>query len=94
MIEVPRNDRIRTFIESDVWMHLAVGLVCCVPLCCGCARRDKEVGRDIAEHVAECKAIPRIQRLEVRFGMFLGFMAGSGLLGGLVGAIATRIAGG
>ena len=49
----------------------------------------------ISRHIAECPIAPRIQSLEIRFSSLLGFMAGSGIIGGALGAgIVKVVAGG
>lgn len=47
----------------------------------------------IAEHAETCEAKKSVQRLEVRFGQLVGFMLGSGLLGGGAGAVIAKMVG-
>ena len=47
----------------------------------------------LAEHAAACpvaKLETRVRRLEVKFAALLGFMAGSGFLGGLAGGFVAN----
>lgn len=55
----------------------------------------------IAEHRQDCPAIrglppvvERVQRLEIRLSSLIAFMAGSGLLGGVAGAVVAKAFGG
>ena len=58
-------------------------------------RRVEETNRRlIAEHEARCPAHTRIQRLEVRLGSLIGFMVGSGTLGGVAGGLIASLLGG
>lgn len=50
--------------------------------------------RVIAEHVATCPLSSRIMQLEVRFSALIGFMVGSGLLGGVGGGLLVKMLGG
>jgi len=52
---------------------------------------EEIIRRTIAEHVSSCPVQTRVQRLEVKMGSLIGFMAGSGILGGGVGALFVKI---
>ena len=62
----------------------------------------REIAREAAwtvikEHRQEChieQVEKRVGQLEVRVSTLIGFMAGSGLLGGLAGALLSRAVGG
>jgi hypothetical protein len=61
------------------------------------AREESE--RTILQHLSLCpfsnlKIEERVRTIETRFALLLGFMAGSGLLGGATGAIVVKILGG
>ena len=59
----------------------------------------REVAREaahavITEHLATCpivKTVERVQKLEVRVGTMIGFMVGSGLLGGISGSVINSL---
>ena len=55
---------------------------------------EEIIRRTVAEHLSNCPNAERIQRLEVKWGTLLGFMAGSGTLGGLAGGIIVKMVGG
>jgi hypothetical protein len=55
---------------------------------------EEIIRRTVAEHLATCPNVVRIQRLEVKWSTLMGFMAGSGTLGGIAGGIVSRILGG
>jgi len=48
----------------------------------------------VLEHQQTCPLLPRVRRIELRLAIFIAFMAGSGLLGGTIGAALTRALGG
>ena len=45
-------------------------------------------------HAAKCPLAKRVATLEVRFSSAVAFMVGSGLLGGLAGALVSLLGGG
>jgi hypothetical protein len=50
--------------------------------------------RVIAEHVATCPLASRMTQLEVKFSALVGFMVGSGILGGVGGGLLVKAMGG
>jgi len=48
----------------------------------------------VREHAANCPVAARVGKLEMRFSALIGFMIGSGTLGGVAGAFLTSILGG
>jgi len=44
----------------------------------------------IAEHSTTCPVRERVQRIEVRFGFLIGYMIGSGLIGGVAGSLIIK----
>ena len=55
---------------------------------------EEIIRRTVAEHIASCPNIDRIQRLEVRLSSLVAFMAGSGTLGGIAGGLLAKLMGG
>jgi len=55
------------------------------------SRIEESNKRILAEHVAQCPLHDRIRRVELRFAALLGWMGGSGILGGFGGAIITKL---
>lgn len=65
----------------------------------------KQIAREAAqevikEHVATCQtaiafpaSVERLRKLEIKTSTLIGFMAGSGALGGGIGAIAAKLMG-
>jgi len=62
----------------------------------------REIAREAArtviiEHKQDChieQVEKRVGRLEIRFSLLIGFMAGSGVLGGVAGGLIARAVGG
>lgn len=52
------------------------------------------IDRALQKHENRCPLRQRVEKLELKLGTLLGFMAGSGLLGGVVGGLITRAIGG
>ena len=52
---------------------------------------EKLIDRALLKHEARCPVVGRVQRLEVRFAALLGYMVGSGLVGGVLGAGLIRL---
>lgn len=52
------------------------------------------VDHAMAQHQNACPMVPRIARMEIRFATLLGWMAGSGLGGGVAGALLSKMIGG
>jgi len=48
----------------------------------------------VAEHQASCPTGIKVQALEVRLSSLVAFMAGSGTLGGVAGAVVVKVLGG
>ncbi len=55
---------------------------------------EEIVKRTVAEHVASCPVASRVTKMEVRLSSLLGFMAGSGGLGGAAGGLIVKMLGG
>ena len=55
---------------------------------------EEIIKRTVAEHIATCPNAGKIQRLEVRWSALVGFMTGSGTLGGLAGGLMVKLIGG
>ena len=55
---------------------------------------EELIKRVVAEHVSGCPIAPRVGKLEVRFGVLIGYMFGSGVIGGAAGGILFKIIGG
>ena len=51
---------------------------------------EKLIDRALAKHANSCKLRERVEKLEVKLSTLIGFMAGSGLLGGVTGAAIAR----
>jgi len=51
------------------------------------------IDRTLERHLNTCPVRERVEKLEVRLASLIAFMAGSGLLGGTVGAVIAKIAG-
>ena len=51
------------------------------------------IDRALEKHAHNCPLAPRVRRLEMRLWTLIGFMVGSGLLGGAVGAGIMRSTG-
>jgi hypothetical protein len=54
---------------------------------------EEIIRRTVAEHMASCPNVARIQRIEVRFSSLVGFMFGSGTLGGVAGGLLAKLIG-
>jgi|6_EtaG_2_1085325.scaffolds.fasta_scaffold102114_2 hypothetical protein len=50
---------------------------------------ERIVDHAFQRHLAECPLTDRVQKIEIRFAALVGYMVGSGLLGGLTGALIT-----
>lgn len=48
----------------------------------------------LLRHAAKCPLADRVSKIETRMASLIGFMIGSGLLGGAVGSIISHMAGG
>ena len=49
------------------------------------------IDRALAKHRDQCPLYGRVRKLEIRFALLIGYMVGSGLVGGIVGALLSRI---
>ena len=49
------------------------------------------VHESMAAHVVECPVAAKMQRLEVRLAALVGYMAGSGIIGGTMGAVVCKL---
>ena len=47
---------------------------------------ERVIDRALLRHAQSCPLAPRVTRLEIRISALIGFMVGSGLLGGVTGA--------
>jgi hypothetical protein len=54
---------------------------------------EEIIRRTVAEHIATCPYGQRVQRMEMKWSALIGFMCGSGTLGGFAGAILSRLIG-
>ncbi|HUX00229.1 MAG TPA: hypothetical protein VMY35_04550, partial [Phycisphaerae bacterium] len=45
----------------------------------------------VAEHQQACPLFERVRRQEIRFSLLVGYMMGSGLVGGLAGGLLSRM---
>lgn len=52
------------------------------------------IDRALAKHQDGCPVRARVEKLEIRLASLVAFMAGSGLLGGVAGALVSRLFGG
>lgn len=56
---------------------------------------DGLIRRALAEHINNCPVAPRVQRMEIKFAALVGYMVGSGFIGGMAGAaIVGKLMGG
>lgn len=52
---------------------------------------DLVVEKAIAKHIETCQVRKKVDKLELRFAAFVGFMLGSGLLGGAIGGYLVKV---
>ena len=52
-----------------------------------------KVKDEIHTHEKECPAKNKVDKLELRWAYLVGYMVGSGLLGGTAGAVVTKLLG-
>ena len=52
---------------------------------------EELIKRTIQEHANLCPVRDRVEKLELRVASLIAFMIGSGTLGGLAGALLTRM---
>lgn len=52
---------------------------------------EEIIKRTVAEHIASCPLRGRVEKVELRFASLLAFMTGSGMLGGVGGALISRL---
>ena len=51
---------------------------------------ERIIDRALLKHAAQCPVRDRVTKLEIRVASFIAFMAGSGLLGGVTGAMLVK----
>jgi len=55
---------------------------------------ERVIDRALLKHQQKCPLFGRVRKIEIRLSALIGFMLGSGLLGGAAGAIVYRAIGG
>ena len=55
---------------------------------------ERVIDRALLKHQHKCPVAARVTKIEIRLSALIGFMLGSGLLGGAAGAIVARAIGG
>ena len=51
------------------------------------------IDRTFQKHLANCPMRPRVEKMEIHFYALVGYMIGSGLLGGGAGALIAKLIG-
>lgn len=49
------------------------------------------IGETVAEHKNTCPLFERVRKVEIRFGTMIGYMAGGGVIGGSIVAVAVKL---
>jgi len=55
---------------------------------------ERVIDRALLKHMQTCPVATRVMKIELRLSALIGFMVGSGLLGGAAGAMVYRAFGG
>ncbi|MCX5676445.1 MAG: hypothetical protein NTX87_15700 [Planctomycetota bacterium] len=55
---------------------------------------ERVIDRALLKHMQTCPVALRVAKIEIRLSALVGFMLGSGLLGGAAGAMVCRAIGG
>lgn len=49
------------------------------------------IERAVSKHVSACPVHEKVQRLEIKWAQLVGFMLGSGTLGGVAGSVISKV---
>ena len=52
---------------------------------------ERVIDRALLKHAASCPVSHRVTKLELRFAAFIAFMLGSGLVGGAIGSLLSKV---
>lgn len=55
---------------------------------------EELINRVVAQHTVQCPVAPRVGRLEIRMAVLVGYMIGSGVIGGAAGGMLFKLIGG